>query len=125
MRTHLVLAALCTGLPLAMLQATAADAQGRPQPEPRFPLKMTITPAPNPAPELPLRMAPYAPDRSTPPKGAPVYLGPFRAQMSGTGNSAYISHYSLDGVDVLGGSVIGTVDRGRPQLYLRWPTDRD
>ena len=122
MRTRLFLAALCAGLGLAALLAAAAGTEGQPAPKFHFPLKMQVTPRVRPT-DLPLRLEPYVP--ANPPRASAVDLGPFRAQTSGTGDKSGATRYRFDGLGVLGGSVVGTVDRGRAQLYLRWPPGDD
>jgi len=94
--------------------------------EPARPLIIRIPPPRRPAAaDLPLRLEPYATQHSDPLGASAVSIGPLRAQLGGTATRAHIARYKLEGMDVLGGSVSGTIDGRGARVYLRWPPSDD
>ena len=73
------------------------------------------------APDLPLRLDPYRAERRDPLSASAVSLGPLKARLGGGSKKAHIARYKLEGMDVLGGSVSGTLDSRGARVYLRWP----
>ena len=71
--------------------------------------------------DLPLRLSPSGRDIEEPPGASAVVIGPLSARLGGNGKRAHIARYRLDGVDVFGGSVSGTLDGRGARVYLRWP----
>lgn len=97
-----------------------------PPSEPHRPLIIRIPPsAPPPAADLPLRLEPYRAWNSDSPAAAAVSIGPVRARLGGTARRAHIARYKLEGMDILGGSISGTLDTRGARLYLRWPPKDD
>lgn len=50
-----------------------------------------------------------------------VHLGPFSVQ-SGIGRDGknHVANYSLDGVNILGGDISGSIDGNGAKVFLRW-----
>lgn len=57
--------------------------------------------------------------------GSAVSIGPLRARLGGSSTRAHIARYRIEGMDVLGGSVSGTIDGRGARVYLRWPPSDD
>ena len=127
----LVLAMAC----LISVAVSAANAQHRPQSRPTG----ATRPSAN-APVLNLKLPPiklqprrtdeYHPLDSTlyagsddPLKTTTVDLGPFSARLGGTGSHANLAHYRLEGTDLFGGSLSGTLDTRGAKVFWRWPPD--
>lgn len=130
----LVLATAC----LILSVASAANAQHRPQLRPRDAEKpMTTGPVLNlrlPPIKLrprstdayrPLSSGPYSLGSEDPLKTTTVDLGPFSARLGGTGSHANLAHYRLEGTDLFGGSLSGTLDTRGAKVFWRWPPDED
>ncbi len=123
---------------LALGAQSAADAQQRSQPPsanreklveygPLLDLRLPpIKLRPHPTDRYrPLGSELYSPDRDDPLKATTVDLGPFSARLGGAGKSANLARYRLDGTDLFGGSLSGTVDTRGALVYWRWPPDQD
>ena len=94
--------------------------------EPTRPLIIRLPPPARPAAaDQPLRLEPDETQRSDPLGASTVSIGPLRARLGGTATKAHIARYKLEGMDVLGGSVSGTIDGRGARVYLRWPPSDD
>ena len=60
---------------------------------------------------------------SAPPKGTSgpsINIGSFHAEIGGTGTHAHLAHYTLEGVQVMGGSVSGSIDGKSARIAIDW-----
>ena len=135
MRT-LGVAALVLVLVLALGAAPVAAAGKKPvpsaphshQPTPHGPLLRLKLPsfAPRPQPfdtYRPLSAGSGSFANNDPLKSTTVDLGPFSARLGGSTRGANLARYRLDGTDLLGGSLSGTVDTRGARVFLKWPPD--
>ena len=85
-------------------------------------LRLRIAPPhPRHGTDLPLRLSPLGQDAEDPIIASTVVIGPLSARLGGNAKRAHIARYRLEGVDVLGGSISGTLDGRGVRVYLRWP----
>lgn len=93
---------------------------------PALPLIIRLPPPGRPAAgDLPLRLEPDETRQNNPLGASAVSIGPLRARLGGTATKAHIARYKLEGMDVLGGSISGTIDGRGARVYLRWPPSDD
>jgi hypothetical protein len=60
---------------------------------------------------------------SAPPAGSSgpsINIGSFHAEIGGTGTHAHLAHYTLEGVQVMGGTVSGTIDGHSARIAIDW-----
>jgi len=60
---------------------------------------------------------------SAPPEGTSgpsINIGSFHAEIGGTGTHAHLAHYTLEGVQVMGGSVSGSIDGKSARIAIDW-----
>jgi hypothetical protein len=61
---------------------------------------------------------------SAPPSGGTsgpsIDIGAFHAEIGGTGTHAHLAHYTLEGVQVMGGSVSGSIDGKSARIAIDW-----
>jgi hypothetical protein len=62
-----------------------------------------------------------APPPTIPPS---ISIGPFRAELGSGSGHAHLAKYRLEGVEILGGGISGTIDGRAAQLAISWPTGR-
>lgn len=138
MRSVIVIAMFCAaiGISVALAQAGGRPHIAKPAPRPqagaplpriRLPLNMAITPHPrmqDDAPQLRLGGPDGTRERDLL-AGSAVSIGPLKARLGGTSRKAHIARYKLEGMDILGGSVSGTLDGRGARVYLRWPPSDD
>ncbi len=62
-----------------------------------------------------------APPPNIPPS---ISVGPFRAELGSGSGHAHLAKYRLEGVEILGGGISGTIDGRAAQLAISWPTGR-
>ena len=73
----------------------------------------------------PLNGGLYAQGSTDPLKATTVDLGPFSARLGGTDSHANLARYRLEGTDLFGGSLSGTLDTRGAKVFWRWPPDED
>lgn len=123
------------GVFLSTVLALGADADRESTPPPhvvtdhmqRLSLKMrAIRPLP-PQPDtyLPMKFDSYNAGAGDASKTSAVNIGPLSARLGGTAKHAGLARYRFEGMDVLGGSVSGTLDTRGARIYLRWPPSGD
>ncbi len=54
------------------------------------------------------------------PSGPSINIGSFHAEIGGTGTHAHLAHYTLEGVQVMGGSVSGSIDGRSARITIDW-----
>jgi hypothetical protein len=52
--------------------------------------------------------------------GPSINIGSFHAEIGGTGTHAHLAHYTLEGVQVMGGSVSGSIDGKSARIAIDW-----
>jgi hypothetical protein len=52
--------------------------------------------------------------------GPSINIGSFHAEIGGTGTHAHLAHYTLEGVQVMGGTVSGSIDGKSARLNIDW-----
>jgi hypothetical protein len=52
--------------------------------------------------------------------GPSINIGAFHAEIGGTGTHAHLAHYTLEGVQVMGGSVSGSIDGKSARIAIDW-----
>ena len=73
----------------------------------------------------PLNGGLYSHGSTDPLKATTVDLGPFSARLGGTDKHANLARYRLEGTDLLGGSLSGTLDTRGARVLWHWPPDDD
>lgn len=63
------------------------------------------------------RISPPPPARASAPS---IDIGAFHAEIGGTGTHAHLAHYTLEGVQVMGGLVSGSIDGKSARLNIDW-----
>jgi hypothetical protein len=63
---------------------------------------------------------PHAPAEPTDASGPSITIGSFHAEIGGTGTHAHLAHYTLEGVQVMGGAVSGTIDGHSARVAIDW-----
>jgi hypothetical protein len=52
--------------------------------------------------------------------GPAIDIGAFHAEIGGTGTHAHLAHYTLEGVQVMGGTVSGSIDGKSARVTIDW-----
>jgi hypothetical protein len=52
--------------------------------------------------------------------GPSINIGSFHAEIGGTGTKAHLAHYTLEGVQVMGGTVSGSIDGRSARIAIDW-----
>jgi hypothetical protein len=63
---------------------------------------------------------PHAPAAPAGGAGPSITIGSFHAEIGGTGTHAHLAHYTLEGVQVMGGAVSGTIDGHSARVAIDW-----
>jgi hypothetical protein len=70
--------------------------------------------------EVPLLGTSHIPDAAPQSSGPSINIGSFHAEIGGTGTHAHLAHYTLQGVQVMGGTVSGSIDGRSARIAIDW-----
>lgn len=62
----------------------------------------------------------HAPPPPSGASGPAINIGSFHAEIGGTGTHAHLAHYTLEGVQVMGGTVSGSIDGRSARVTIDW-----